>query len=247
MKLVTLFRLLYKKFFSKQESNYASFVLAEKITSLWYPKFTVSEHGKIWLEDKDFFDFYEKYVGKSYRSADRKFFIRSLLSLVDELPGDTAECGVFNGASSWLICSKFKNTNKVHHAFDSFEGLSLPLDIDGVYWQAGDLKSREDIAKINLGEYKDQIKIYKGWIPETFKNVSSEKFCFVHIDVDLYQPTFDSLCFFYPKMVTGGLILCDDYGFTTCPGAKKAFDEFMEDKAEKIINVPTGQAFVIKK
>jgi hypothetical protein len=76
--------------------------------------------------------------------------------------------------------------------------------------------------------------------------VADITFSFVHLDVDLYQPTHDSLAFFYPRMVTGGIIVCDDYGFDSCPGAKKALDDFFRDK-EEIINVPTGQAFVIKK
>ena len=41
-------------------------------------------------------------------------------------------------------------------------------------------------------------------------------------------------------------MICDDYGFVTCPGAKKAMDEFFEDKAEPVIMLTTGQAFIIK-
>lgn len=248
MRLLKALNTLYKSFFdNSEEGNYARFRIAEISAGLWDKKFTVTECAKVWLEDQEFFDYYEKLVGNNYRSADRKFFLDSLLSLVDSLPGDTSECGVYNGASSWLICKKFAETDKVHHGFDSFQGLSIPLDIDGAYWHKGDLKFNEDIAKANLEKYKDKIKFYKGWIPEKFDEVSSKEFCFVHIDVDLYQPTLDSLCFFYPRMVAGGIILCDDYGFKTCPGAKKAFDDFMKDKKEKIIHVPTGQGFIVKK
>ena len=48
-------------------------------------------------------------------------------------------------------------------------------------------------------------------------------------------------------MVKDGIIVCDDYGFSTCPGAKQAFDEFMKGKPEPIVHVPTGQCFIIKK
>jgi hypothetical protein len=67
------------------------------------------------------------------------------------------------------------------------------------------------------------------------------------LDVDLYQPTLDSLTFFYEKMTQGGIILCDDYGFTTCPGAKKAMDSFLSDKPEEVVSLPTGQGFVVRK
>jgi hypothetical protein len=63
----------------------------------------------------------------------------------------------------------------------------------------------------------------------------------------LYQPTFASVSFFYPRMNSGGLMLFDDYGFATCPGARRAIDEFFADKPEPIIDLPTGQAFVLIK
>jgi hypothetical protein len=63
----------------------------------------------------------------------------------------------------------------------------------------------------------------------------------------LYQPTLDSVVFFYPRMNRGGLMLFDDYGFATCPGARRAIDEFFTDKPEPIIDLPTGQAFVLIK
>ena len=67
----------------------------------------------------------------------------------------------------------------------------------------------------------------------------------VHVDVDLYEPTLASLAFFYPRMNPGGVMVCDDYGFTTCPGATKAVDEFLHDKPEKMIALPNGGGFFI--
>ena len=87
----------------------------------------------------------------------------------------------------------------------------------------------------------------RGLIPSRFPELDERSFSFVHIDVDLYQPTFDSIAFFYPRMIQGGLILCDDYGFTSCPGAKKAIDEFMADKPECVVQLPTGQALILKR
>jgi len=87
---------------------------------------------------------------------------------------------------------------------------------------------------------------HKGWIPQRFADVSESDFCFVHLDVDLYQPTLDSLQFFYDRMPRGGIILCADYGFITCPGARQAMDAFFAAKKENIVCLPTGQAFVQK-
>ena len=49
----------------------------------------------------------------------------------------------------------------------------------------------------------DFVKIYKGWIPEKFNLVDNSKFSFVHIDVDLYEPTLKSLEFFFPRLEEG--------------------------------------------
>jgi hypothetical protein len=42
------------------------------------------------------------------------------------------------------------------------------------------------------------------------------------------------------------MLLCDDYGFETCPGAARAMDRFFTDKPEPIISLTTGQGLVIK-
>jgi hypothetical protein len=78
--------------------------------------------------------------------------------------------------------------------------------------------------------------------------VEDRRFKLVHIDVDLYQPTRDSVEFFYPRMVPGGVILCDDYGSTRCPGARRAMDEFFFEKPEgPVVDLLNGQGLAIKR
>jgi hypothetical protein len=90
------------------------------------------------------------------------------------------------------------------------------------------------------------IQIMRGWIPSRFAEVAEKKFSFVHIDVDLEKPTRDSLEFFYPRLSDGGILLCDDYGFDTCPGVTAAIDEFLALKPEKPIQLDAGGCFFIK-
>ena len=106
--------------------------------------------------------------------------------------------------------------------------------------------STEKEVKINLQEF-DFIKTYKGWIPSRFKEVEKLSFSFVHLDVDLYQPTLDSMKFFFPRLSKGGVIVCDDYGMTQFPGAKKAVDEYLyKNKHTFFYEVPLGGCFIIK-
>jgi O-methyltransferase len=232
---------------STHAREFARYRAAETASRVLYPKYVFSEYGRKWLEDGEFMADYRRLSPSNLRSADRKFMLRSLLALIDHVPGDTAECGVYEGACSYVICRYFSGSNRLHHAFDSFEGLSQPNLADGDYWRTGDLSVGEALARGNLAPFPN-VRFYKGWIPETFSEVpANTSFALVHIDVDLYQPTLDSLRFFYPKLNRGALVICDDYGFTTCPGATAACDEFLADKGEKLVHVPTGQAFLVKR
>ena len=226
-------------------AEYSRFMLAERMSGKIYSKYKFSEFGRLFLEDESFLRYYESFAGtENYHSLDRKYTLDQLMKLVVSVEGDTAECGAYQGASSYLMCRHTAESDKKHHVFDSFEGLSKPHPEDGTYWKSGDLSTSEDAIRDNLKEF-DNVVYHKGWIPQRFFEVEHERFSFVHLDVDLYQPTMDSLGFFYGRMNPGGIILCDDYGFVTCPGAKKAMDSFFADKPEEIVSLPTGQGFVV--
>lgn len=218
-----------------------------RLANMVNPKFHFTEYGQVWRDDKKFEAYYNELVGDEYHSIDRKYTVNQFLQLVKKMEGNTAECGAYKGATSFLICAFIKEytQSKTHHVFDSFEGLSKPTTKDGDYWKAGNLTASEAVCKTNLSEF-DFVKYHTGWIPDRFAEVKEDRFCFVHIDVDLYQPTLDSITFFYERLNKGGIIMCDDYGFSTCPGAKKAMDEFFRDKTEPVIMLTTGQAFIIK-
>jgi hypothetical protein len=219
--------------------------LLERYAAWAVPDYAVSEGFKVWWTDREFLDRCRALSTLADRAAERKFFLKELLSVVDDVPGDTAEAGVYRGASSWFICDHFAGSDRIHWAFDSFEGLPRQTERDGVFWSAGDLEASEAEVRRLLAPYR--VEIRRGWIPQSFAAVDAECFCFVHIDVDLYEPTRASLEFFYPRLSSGGIIVCDDYGFTTCPGAKSAFDEFVKDKPEPVVHIPTGQGMLIKR
>lgn len=246
IKLFKAMRLLYRKFFSKKYSEAASFIIAERLAALTYKGYFFSAYPKAWMKDYAFLKQYKTLVGgDNYHCADRKFFLKNLLNSVVNVPGNLAECGVFNGASAWFICDFFKNANKLFFGFDSFEGLSQPKTMDGDFLTENLFSANASVATSRLADFHFAT-LHQGWIPNVFDDITKDLFCFVHMDTDLYQPTLDSLRFFYPLMAKGGIILEDDYGHLHCPGVRIAFDEFLKDKPEKLVEVPTGQAFFIK-
>jgi hypothetical protein len=159
--------------------------------------------------------------------------------------------GVLGGVGSAMICKTLEGTYQTgeqHWGFDSFEGLPEPkkIDLSLQSWQKkGSLAISPQVALANLADF-DFCTLVKGWIPQCFDPAQAEKFRLVHIDLDLYQPTVDSLKFFYPRSCAGGVFVMDDYGHLTCPGVRQAVDEFFSDKPETVIESVCGTAFVFK-
>ena len=204
-----------------------------------------------WFHDREYLKAWKSFPKSNNVIHDRRFNLYNLAKSVRNIPGDLAECGVYKGASSHLIMKANQGANKYLHIFDSFEGLSVPDKEDTPIkdrtfrWEKNDLSVSEDLVRKNLKQFS-KVHYYQGWIPDRFSDVQDKKFSFVHIDVDLYQPTLDSLEFFYNRMNRGGLIVCDDYGYETCPGARKSMDEFVQGKPEIIIHLTTGQGVIVK-
>lgn len=181
----------------------------------------------------------------------------TLLHFLNEcmsLQGDVIECGVWRGGSAKLLRRKLldSRTGKKLHLFDSFEGMAEVSDAEDRH-QVGDFRdtSLEHVQTFvagRRGEDPEGVAVFrKGWIPETFAGLDQLKFCFAHIDVDLYQSIIDSLEFVYPRLSSRGVIIFDDYGFASCPGARKAVDQFFADKPEEPFVLDTAQAVVIKR
>lgn len=210
------------------------------------PDFRMSWHQMDWWHDDRFNAYLDAFDERRGFNTHRRWMMWQLLRLAGAVPGNAAECGVWRGASSWLICSALEGSGRLLHLFDSFEGLSEPAVEDGSHWTKGDLAAGEDIVAANLSPFRDMVRFHKGWIPGRFDDVKDEQFAFVHIDVDLGQPTLDSLEFFYPRLSPGGVLLCDDYGCTTCPAATSAIDAYLTDKPEKMIALDAGGGFFIK-
>ena len=224
-----------------------AYTLAEALFYATYPGGFVGEFGKACWEDRVFVADYERLVPGNRRSFERKYAVAQFVKSVRSVEGDMAECGVYNGATAYFMAQATvqAGVRRPLHLFDSFQGLSAPIAVDGEYWQAGSLAISEDAARAALAGI-DDVLFHRGWIPERFHEVADKKFAFVHVDVDLFQPTLDSLAFFYPRTARGGVLICDDYGFTTCPGARQAVDEFMQTRPEAVIHLPTGQGIIIR-
>ncbi len=159
-----------------------------------------------------------------------------------KIKGDIAEVGVYKGGSAKLICEAMEY--KTLHLFDTFQGLpDLSNQDDSNQFQKGFFSASLDEVKKYLKNYKN-VCFYQGLFPSTAEPIKNTKFSFVHLDVDLYQSTLESVKFFYPRMSKGGIIISHDY--INIPGVRKAVDEFFEDKPEPVIEMSGSQCLIVK-
>lgn len=240
------------RLFGKEAYRYAQYKRAKKLARR--QGYEIYKSHLIWFDDPEYLaaDALVREKRITGIPSDRCYVLLEFSRQVRNVPGDIAECGVRYGKSTmFILTGAGAESTKSVHIFDSFEGLSEPAAEDQnpggkTVWESGELAVSQDTVRANLDRFADRLTLYKGWIPERFRDVDDRQFSFVHVDVDLYQPTLDSAAFFYPRLQRGGVMVCDDYGSGYCPGAKRAFDEFFADKTERVIALPTGQGIVIK-
>jgi O-methyltransferase len=224
------------------------FALMWRIGKVLYPAYRFEWPHLDWWHNVDFNRYLDRFEERNGFNTGRRWTVYQLTRLAAGVPGDTAECGVFRGAGSFLIAQALPGTAdrlRTHFVFDSFEGLSAPSAEDGPAWRKGDLTFGVEGVRRALASLPN-VRLCPGWIPTPFAEAERSTFAFVHIDVDLYEPTRDSMAFFYPRMSDGGVIVCDDYGFSTCPGATRAVDEYLADKPERMVALSSGGGFMVK-
>jgi O-methyltransferase len=181
------------------------------------------------------------------------------LATVSGLEGCVVECGSYRGLSSHLMCARlqafdpaFRGRN--YHIFDSFQGLSVPTLEDEApaddpraahvakLCQPGAFAASLDEVRRNLSAFPE-ISYHPGWIPLTFRALPERAYRFIHLDVDLYDPTLSALEYFYPRLVRGGTIVCDDYAW---PGARQAIREYCEEQRVEYTVTDTEQAVIVR-
>ena len=177
---------------------------------------------------------------------DRLWTLKWAFLQTAELGGEIWELGVYRGGSA-LYLKRLMSGLRIDttlRLFDSFEGLPAPAGIDK--HREGEFGDTSLAEVRNLVGSEPHIDYRKGWIPHTFDGLGDVPIRFAHIDLDLYQPILDATDFVYQRLVPGGIIVYDDYGFDSCPGARKAVDEFYADKPESPLYLPTGQAVIVR-
>ncbi len=139
---------------------------------------------------------------------------------VSHLPGDVADLGAYRGACS-LILRRLR-PDKYLNVFDTWEG--TPYNDELCHHKIGEWKADFNECKKLVGE-NELTRYYPGVAESLVFYLEAKQFCFIYVDMDTYKATRYAIEFFWPRMVQGGVMMFDDYGWVPCAGVKKAVDE----------------------
>lgn len=155
-----------------------------------------------------------------------------------QVPGAFAELGVWRGNSAKVIHSLVPEREL--YLLDSFEG--LPAERSEFDPVSGSSQHFADVSVESVRNFvggSERVHFVVGSFPDSARSIpGDERFAFVHIDCDLYEPAKAALEFFYPRMSRKGLIVVHDFASGRWPGVTQAVNEFLADKPESPVVIP---------
>jgi hypothetical protein len=181
-----------------------------------------------------------------------------LYDLIKDVPGDIVECGVYKGSGlyGFLKLKNIFNPNSAKKVigFDFFDTESLLNSIVNAHdketmqllFDGRDFshnKSFKDLLQDKLlsdGFSKNDFELVEGDISVTSKKFSSEnpgfKISLLYIDLDLEDPTYNTLNNLWNNVTKGGLVVFDEYAHHKWSEAK-GVDRFIKENNLEIKNL----------
>lgn len=171
---------------------------------------------------------------------------------VADLDGDFVECGVHTGLLSLTVAKylDFQNSHKKFWLFDTFAGIPVTQ-------LTGEERARAEA--FNAGTYFDVLKlaqrnfspfhnahIVQGELPQSLATVDIEKICYLSIDLNNTIAEQQTIEVLWPRIVRGGIIILDDYGFKGHEAQYAMWNAFARKNGRMIATLPTGQGLLIK-
>jgi O-methyltransferase len=182
-------------------------------------------------------------------SPERLYTLYTLARQTLHLPGDFIEAGVWKGGTAVLFTKLIRahphDPKRQLHLFDTFSGMPATHAAD-TYYKGGEFADTSVAAVRARLPHTEFVRLYPGLIPDTFAGLENLRFAFAHIDLDVYQSILDACAFVYPRLVVGGVMVFDDYAWSTCPGARRAVDEYFASRKMRPLVLSNGQAVVFK-
>ena len=198
------------------------------------------------LREDFFLDLFrdDKYSNDEKSTVWRLYILLYFAEVASKVEGDFVEFGCYTGHTAEYVVKKvnFQKLDKKYYLYDLFE------------WNKGDGHTHLPAHDTDT-MYKDVVKrfsgypfvqIIKGSVPDSFSQGFPEKIAFAHIDMNHAVPEAAALERVLPVLSRGGAVVFDDYGWWGYSAQKVALDPIAEKHGLKILELPTGQALLIK-
>ena len=104
-----------------------------------------------------------------------------------------------------------------------------------------------DLKKLkkHFSEFNN-INFVQGLVPDCLHGLEIEKIAFLHIDLNSAKAETEGLKILWDRLIKGGILLLDDYGFPNRKDQHSAMNTFALRHSVEIFQMPTGQGLVIK-
>jgi hypothetical protein len=191
--------------------------------------------------------------GRTMLPRKRLWMLWQCIGNVVPLEGAAAEIGAYQGGSAYFIAASF--AARLGHevrleVIDTFAGhppgkLSAhdsPVHADETKFAATSFESVTDY----LGAF-EQVAVHQGEFAAVAPELPEQRYRLVHVDVDLYLPALECLEYFGTRLVRGGIVVLDDYGKPSCPGIRRAAEEFLAGGGYQTWNALTRQLVLVKR
>lgn len=180
----------------------------------------------------------------------------NLLTVLDaarqarDLPGDFVELGVYRGHTTKFVADylDFAAWDRRWWLYDTFEGVpkdQLDAGRENLTAAAYGLAFTFEEVQGRFAPYGN-IEVVKGRVPEVFAETCPEKIAFIHIDLNNATAEIGALDALYPKLSPGGVIVFDDFCWSSSHAQYKAEMAWFKDRGLTAFGLPTGQGLHVK-
>jgi O-methyltransferase len=163
--------------------------------------------------------------------------------------GDFVECGVFRANKSTIVMAdiRFDSLDRHFYLYDTFAG------VPEKFWGPDTLSSpghrvpgiyEEVVARF---AHQPRVHVVRGIVPDALHEEAPEKVGYLHLDMNSAEAEQGALEFFWPRMVPGGTVVLDDYGWEAFRPQQEMADAFFGPLGYTVLTLPTGQGVVVKR
>ncbi len=204
-----------------------------------------------WTTDEDFLAVNEVIREHTLVDRYRCYELWSLVAQAVKAPGHLLEVGVWRGGTGALIAARaaaVSDEARIVYLADTFAGVVKAGPKDQ-YYKGGE-HANTSVAHVQgvLDSLSlNNTRILEGVFPEdTAAGLEDSRFCFCHIDVDVYQGARDVTEWVLPRLNPGGIIVYDDYGFYGCEGVTEYVDSIASHPSLTFVHNLNGHAIFIR-